>query len=166
MSVNMANIIKRRKWDADSTCEQAGRAVSWAVSPAEKRSTHFACLGFLWHVPGIQTAFSPLPSAFGPLIAYAYKTFSSFYSVTQEHASLESDYKIIPICPPLSSLFKVHWSGILCQVNWQALCPSPNRAGVNDKIPLHCHPWETTYKATPCFSDCGIPGHFSPSALV
>lgn len=133
------------------------------MSPAERRSLRFACLGFLRQVPGIQTAFSPLPSAFGPLTAYA-KTFSSLYSVTQEHARLESDYKIIPICPLLCSLFKVHWIGVLCQINWQALYPAPNQAGVNYTIPPHCCPWETNYKATTCFSDYGIPIH--PSCSV
>lgn len=121
--------------------------------PTEKRSIHFACLGFLWQVPGIKTAFSPHPSAFGPLTAYAKKTFSRLCSVTQEHARLESDYKIIPICPLLCSLFKVHWSGALCQINWQALYPSSNQA--------HCYPWESIYKATTCFSDYGIPVHLS-----
>lgn len=164
MTVNMVNIIKRKKWDADSTREQAGRAASQAASPAEKRSIHFACLGFSWQVPGIWTASSPRPSAFSPLTTYADKTFSSFYSVTRNMQGFESDYKVIPICLPLCSLFKVHQSGVLCQVHGEALCPSPHGAGVNDQIPLHGHPWETTYKGTLCFSDSRIPGH--PSFLV
>lgn len=99
MPVNMVNIIKRKKWAADSTREQAGPAASQAASPAEKRSIHFACLGFSWQVPGIRTASSPRPSAFSPLTTYADKTFSSFYSVTRNMQGFESDYKIIPNVP-------------------------------------------------------------------
>lgn len=50
-------------------------------------------------------SFLSTPFCFWPLIAHAKKTFSSLYLVTLDHARLESDYKIIPICPLLCSLF-------------------------------------------------------------
>ena len=84
--------------------------------PTEKRSIHSACLGFLWQVPGAQTAFSLLPPASGRLMAYAEKTLSSLCSVTQEPAGFESDYKIIPICPLLCSLFKGHRRAVFAKL--------------------------------------------------
>lgn len=119
MTVNMVNIIKKRK--------------IMLTKPASKQTVlNLDCVTHweMWHsfclfgifVTGSRhiNSFLSVAFCFQPNDSICQQDLLlSLFSDSGTHR-LESDYKIIPICPLSCSLLKVHWRGVLCQINWQA----------------------------------------------
>lgn len=134
ITVNVVNIIKRRKRTLTKPASK-----QTVLSPGLRcplRNGHSLCPVGIFVTDSRPENSSPAPSA-RRLAAYAKKTFPWLWAQWLGTHRLDSDYRVIPFRPLLCSLFKVHGSGVLCQINWQALYSSPNQA--------HCHSWERPY---------------------